>query len=424
MQNNTARKLAQIPQGALIVGVDPHKKMHAIVLMTQQAQIRTKLKVPSTRDGFERLIQTAQSEATKIGAPSVICAIEAGGHYWRTLAYYLQEQKVEFRMINPFTLKRRREGDDLTRRKTDYRDATAAAELLRTGQFTETRLLDTAYAELRALHQARRRLTKEYTRGRNLLRGLLDGVFPEFCAVFKDPTGQTALAVLSACPVPAEIAAQPVAEFLRTVRSARDGKRVAVKKVRALHVAAATSVGVKAGAQGVRLELQLLVPRLCLLRDQIAQLERQLVTRVQQFEEYTYVHSMPGLGMLTVAGLIAEIGPVEHYGNGKDLVKLAGVNPSHSESAEKGPTYTPMSKKGRAGLRACLWQAALGVLRSNPEFRTWATQLAARGPQANPLHKREVLGAAMNKLLRLYFALVGKKQMYHPRVASGELVAA
>jgi len=30
----------------------------------------------------------------------------------------------------------------------------------------------------------------------------------------------------------------------------------------------------------------------------------------------------------------------------------------------------------------------------------------------------------MNKLLRLYFALVSKKQMYHPRVVSGELVAA
>src|SRR3990170_4717019 len=424
MQNNTARKLAQIPQGALIVGVDPHKKMHAVVMMTQQARILTKLKIGTTQTDFDRLVQTAQREATQIGAPSILMAIEAGGHYWRTLAYYLQEHTIAFRLINPFTLKRRREGDDLTRRKTDYRDATAAAELLRTGQFTETRLPETQYAELRALHQARRRLTKEYTRGRNLLRGLLDGLFPEFCAVFKDPTGQTALAVLIACPVPAHIAAQPVGEFLRSVRQAASGKRLGVKKVRTLHTVAATSVGVKAGAHGVHLELQLLIQRLCLLADQLSQLERQLVTLAQTFAEYGYIRSVPGMGALSVAGLIAEIGPIAHYGNAKDLVRLAGVNPSHSESAEKGPTYTPMSKKGRAGLRACLWQAALGVLRSNPELRTWAKQLATRGPQANPLHKREVLGAAMNKLLRLYFALVSKKQMYHPRVVSGELVAA
>ena len=83
-----------------------------------------------------------------------------------------------------------------------------------------------------------------------------------------------------------------------------------------------------------------------------------------------------------------------------------------------------MSKKGRAGLRACLWSAALGLLRSNVEFQTWAKRLAERGPQAHPLHKREILGAAMNKLLRLYFALVSKQQVYHPRVASGELIAA
>ncbi len=35
MKNSTAKKLKQVPEGYLIIGVDPHKKKHAVVVMTQ-----------------------------------------------------------------------------------------------------------------------------------------------------------------------------------------------------------------------------------------------------------------------------------------------------------------------------------------------------------------------------------------------------
>lgn len=43
-------------------------------------------------------------------------------------------------LFNQFTLKRRREGKDLNRRKNDYRGSEVVAQLLCTGKFTETRL--------------------------------------------------------------------------------------------------------------------------------------------------------------------------------------------------------------------------------------------------------------------------------------------
>ncbi len=43
-------------------------------------------------------------------------------------------------LFNQFALKRRREGEDLNRRKNDYRDSEVAAQLLCTGEFTEIRL--------------------------------------------------------------------------------------------------------------------------------------------------------------------------------------------------------------------------------------------------------------------------------------------
>jgi len=44
MKDNTAKKLKQIPEGYLIIGVDPHKKKHAAVAMTQDAIVHTKFK--------------------------------------------------------------------------------------------------------------------------------------------------------------------------------------------------------------------------------------------------------------------------------------------------------------------------------------------------------------------------------------------
>jgi len=52
------------------------------------------------------------------------------------------------------------------------------------------------------------------------------------------------------------------------------------------------------------------------------------------------------------------------------------------------------------------------MLRFNPDFRVWAKKLRERPVHANPLNGREVVGAALNKLLRLAFALVKKQTFY------------
>lgn len=412
MQNNTARKLAQIPLGYLIVGIDPHKKKHAVVVMTPNSQVTTSFKIDACREGFERLMERVRGEVARTGGSGAIFSIEAGGHYWRTLAYYLDEAGWSFRLISPFTLKRQREGEDLNRHKNDYRDARMAAELLRTGKFTETSLPKGNYAELRALHQCYVRLRRERAGDVNLLRALLDGVWPEFCGVFKDPAGQTATAVIVACVEPSVVAGLGEEEFISLVRANHRGKRVAVKKLRLLYRMAGESVGVKPGARGVGLELKLLAERLRALDDQLEVVQLGLRELVHSFEESEYLLSVPGLGEISIAGLIAEIGPIDSYGNAKDLVKLAGTNPILSESAEKAGRYTPMSKKGRAQLRGCLWQAAVRLLATNEEYRDWASEKANR--PGKQLHRRQIVGAVMNKVLKMYYALVSNKEMYQP----------
>ena len=76
--------------------------------------------------------------------------------------------------------------------------------------------------------------------------------------------------------------------------------------------------------------------------------------------------------------MLAELGPLSYYQNAKQLIKIAGTNPTESESTGKRGNRTPMSKKGRP-------------------------------VQSHPLKKREVIGATANRLLRLAYVLVRKQ---------------
>jgi len=411
MENTAVRKLKQVPKGYLVIGVDPHKKRHAAVAITQDFATKAKFKFDNTREGLETMLARAGMEMVNSGCRGVIFAIETGGHYWRNVAYFLDEQGIPYRFINQFTLKRRREGKDLNRRKNDYRDSEVAAQLLCTGEFTESKILHGVYAELRSAHNTYRRLVKERTRITNLVKGLLDALFPEFTHVFKDPCGLTALSVLSACPIPSVIAGMTEEEFVATIEAQHQG-RLMRRKLRALHCSARTSIGIKAGARSVSSELSFLVEKLELIKRHIRLIEKTLIRLVDETEEGKYLLSIRGLNYIAVAGLLAELGPFKSYRSAKQMIKMAGSNPTESESAGKKGKQTPMSKQGRPVLRYCAWTSVIPMLRLNEDFRAWAKQMRERPVHANPLNGREIVGAALNRLLRLAFTLVKKRAFY------------
>ena len=113
MKNSAAEKRKQVPAGYLVAGVDPHKMKHAVVFMTQDFTTHAKLKFNNSKEGFETALERARNEMLKTGCRGVIFVIETGAHHWRNLAYFLDEKGIPQRLINQFTLKRRREGKDL-----------------------------------------------------------------------------------------------------------------------------------------------------------------------------------------------------------------------------------------------------------------------------------------------------------------------
>lgn len=153
--------------------------------------------------------------------------------------------------------------------------------------------------------------------------------------------------------------------------------------------------------------------QLALLTTQRAAAEAELRRCLARCEESQYLLSMPGLGVLNAAGLLAHIGDIRRFSKGNQLAKLAGIVPTESRSANRVAQHTPMSKKGRRALRAVGHQAVVSLLRHNAVFQTYVQGLTTRA--THPLTKREALGAALNKLLRVVYSLLTHRQCFDPQ---------
>ena len=133
---------------------------------------------------------------------------------------------------------------------------------------------------------------------------------------------------------------------------------------------------------------------------------------MDETEDGKYLLSITGLNYIAVSDLLAELVCFKLYLTSKQMIKMAGSNPTESESGGKRGIHTPMSKQGRPVLRYCAGTSVIPMLRFNTDFRDWAKQRPERPAHANPLGGGEVVGTALNKLLRLAFTLVKNQTLY------------
>lgn len=392
-----AKKLAQVKPGTLLVGLDLGLDSLVGVVLTTNGQRVDRFKTAQRRDGYEYLQDRLQRAVTAQAASGVLVGLEPTNYYWKQVGTYLNQVQLPFRLVNPYTVKRHREGAQLDRAKDDWRDAATIADLLRTGQFTETRLRTGLYAELQLGHATYWRLRHDRGRQLTLLTNSVRQVFPELPHVFKDLTCQTARAVLQSVPAAATIRRLAWPDFLAQVRTATHGQRLAVGKLRHLYALAASSIGLTDGLDALGFDLRASLATLDLLDHQAQTLLAQLIADFRALPEAPYLCSIEALTELFALGILAETGPLTDYGSGRDLIKLAGTQPTPNISGRYERHHTPFSKQGRSRLRFTLFWATLQLLKRNAAIAYHYHRLQTRAQQ--PLTKMEAIGACMNKLL-------------------------
>lgn len=412
MSSTLAKRLAQVKPGTLLVGVDLGLDRNVAVVINGSAQRLAKLSFPHDRDGYTYFRRRLEKEQKRQDAPTVLVGMEPTNYFWKLLATDLERYRLPYRLVNPYTVKKHREGDQLDRSKDDVRDAFVVADLLRTGKFTDTQLLHGLYAELRQYGARYDQLRGEIVRQKNRLHGAVGQLFPELTRVFKDLSGLTAKALLANHAAAAVIQGLPEEDLVAAVRTDFDGQRMFGSKVRLAHRLAPTSVGVRDGVEALQLMVQQQLQILALLQRQWEEAREAMVDTFLALPESRYWLSVNGLGLVSAANILAEIGDPNHYHNGRQWIKLAGSQPTPNLSGRKTRSRTPISRKGRPRLRTSLFFAVMHLVRVNDAFGRQYLHLQQR--KENPLTKMQALGVLMNKLLRILWALAKNQTFYDP----------
>lgn len=160
----------------------------------------------------------------------------------------------------------------------------------------------------------------------------------------------------------------------------------------------------------VREQLQ---QHIAFLDEQIAQLKQQIHHHLNQHpalkSQVELLTSIPGIGNLTAARLIAEIRSFRAFEDVRQLVAYVGLDPTWHESGRSVHGGHSISRKGRASLRAALYLPALVAKRHNPLLRTFAQRLQARGKLP-----KQIIVAVMRKLLHLAYGVLKSGQPFDP----------
>jgi transposase len=165
----------------------------------------------------------------------------------------------------------------------------------------------------------------------------------------------------------------------------------------------------KEGRSGAEAEMKLLVGDYEYKQAQYEAIMEKIHVLCQQIPESEQMLAIKGIGLITVAGFLAEVGDLRRFESPRQIQKLAGLSLRENSSGQhKG--QTTISKRGRSRLRAILFNAVIPLLATNAEFRSLHEYYTKRA--VHPLKKKQSVIAISCKLIRVFYAIAVNGTVY------------
>lgn len=418
MKNRNNQKLEAITPRTLIVGVDIAKETQwARFVDYRGIEFGKALKFQNNKNGFENILASIKAICKNKRFDNIIIGMEPTGHYWKPFANYLEMHEITVVMVNPYHTKKAKELDDNSQTKNDKKDALTIAKLVRDGRYYEVYMPQDIFAELRVLSNSRISLMKRHNALKNTIIAVMDEYFPEIKTVFKNPlNGKASMQILKSCPFPSLILKLGVEGVLTEIKKAVK-KTVGRKKAQQLVETAKNSIGVSYGLVSAKLKLGLMIEELELLTKQLEQMENAMGLALADTGIGEKILGIPGIGVVTAASFLGEIGDPLRFDNPRQISKMAGYN-LIEDSSGKSKSGTVISKRGRKNLRNILYQMAMTMVAVNNEMKEFYKYLKTR--ESNPLKKKQALVVISKKIITVIYNLVKKQTEYKAELVLGE----
>ena len=387
-----------------IVGIDIGKNHHeASIVSPEGKQIGHSLRFATTHKGADSIMSFIFNN---IGNSSCIFGMEATGHYWYPIYSFLKARGYTIYVINPI------QSDSLRKMyirqtKNDSIDSFLIAEVIRFGQFTTTSMADENILAMRQLCRYRDSVISSRTEIKLRISTIMEQIFPEYEKQFSSLWLSTSMGILEKYLTPENIENAPIDELFEIIKD-KSHNKLTMKKAISIREAAADTFGIKIAQDAFSFQLKQLIDRMNFLDKQIEALDCQILEYYEKFD--CYLHTIPGIGMIAAATILAEIGDINRFKSSSALVAFAGIDPTVRQSGEFSNTHNHMSKRGSPYLRHAIFLAATTCSFHNSPLNAYYKKKREQGK-----HHLTATGAVARKLTTVIYAVLRDGKPYEPK---------
>ena len=387
-----------------IVGIDIGKNHHeASIVSPEGKQIGHSLRFATTHKGADSLMSFIFKN---IGNSPCVFGMEATGHYWYPIYSFLKAKGYTIYVINPI------QSDSLRKMyirqtKNDSIDSFLIAEVIRFGQFTTTSMADENILSMRQLCRYRDSVISSRTEIKLRISTIMEQIFPEYEKQFSSLWLSTSMGILEKYLTPENIENAPIDELFEIIKD-KSHNRLTKAKAISIKEAAADTFGIKIAQDAFSFQLKQLIDRMNFLDKQIEALDIEIMKYYEQFD--CYLHTIPGIGIIGAATILAEIGDISRFKNSSALVAFAGIDPTVRQSGEFNSTHNHMSKRGSPYLRHAIFLAATTCSFHNSPLNAYYKKKRDQGK-----HHLTATGAVARKLTTVIYAVLQDGKPYEPK---------
>lgn len=371
------------------------------------SEIKQKLLEYDETYGFKRIIIGMESTSVYSFHPSMFFYLDED----------LKKLPVDVTVENPYRIKQYSKMFDQD--KTDKIDARAIADYLRVDLHTLSPMKEEVYVGLQRLTRSRYQLVTQMVEAKQHFLDNLSykcNTLSKELAIETNATsvfGSTIMNLLTEDITLDEFAGMPLEEaaaFLQKLGRGRfknpDQLAKSIKKA----VRSSYRLG-KVAKESVDLVLGIIANEIKFLKQQIKEIEKAIISLLEVIPEAQCLLSVPGLGPIYTAGLLAEIGQIDRFSDQSKLAKYAGLTWTKKQSGNAQSENTPLSRSGNRYFRYYLIEATNRVRIALPEFKEYYQKKKREVPKHQ--HKRALVLTG-RKFVRLIDVLLRNGQLYQP----------
>ena len=402
----------------LLVGIDVSSEKLDSCFLDSDDQVLLEESLPNTIAGASQIKAHILKFNESVHYDRIIVGMEATSVYSFHPSTFLAEDqdlkalKVEVVVMNPKAIHRFKGLFDED--KTDQIDAYRIADFLRFDRFNVSLLKEEQYMALQRLTRSRYQLICQLT---EMKQHFLENLYYKCNTLTKEVDtsvfGSTMMDLLTDSMSLDEIAAMPLEDLAAFLQEKGRGRFSDPDKL-AKSISKAIKGSYRLGKMmqnSVDVVLASYAMMIRTLKKEIQALDKAIQNLITTIPESKSLLSIPGIGPVYAAGILAELGQIERFEDEAKIAKYAGLYWKRKQSGNFESERTVITKTGNHYLRYYLVEAAGSVMRNEPVYREYYLKKYHEVPKHQ--HKRALVLTA-RKLVRMVDVLLRNHQLYAP----------